>query len=137
MFDGTLGGALAILATTAVGAGVLAVVFYARPLTAVGLRLGRRLHLLHEPPPPPVGMPLERIARDLRRLRPQTVHDAGEPVARYRGAVAAYDDALADACRALGIETDLRDLPDGLDRETERLRVEVELERSGVELHGP
>ena len=136
MPEGALGGALWIVATTAVGALVLGAVLYARPLTAGGIRLGRLLHLLPDPAPPPTGMPLERIARDLRRLRPQTLHAPGQPVARYRGVVAAYDEALVDACRALGIATDLRDLPHGLARETERLRVEVELERAGVELHG-
>lgn len=135
MLDGTFGGAFSILAATAATAAGIALVLHARQLAAGGLRLGRRLRLLPPAAPPPVGMPLERIARDLRRLRPQLVHPAGQPVARYRGVVAAYDDALVDACRALGIATDLPGLPPGLDRETERLRVEVELERAGVQLH--
>lgn len=133
--EGPLSGVLSILMVIAVGALVLALVLYARPVAATGIRVGRRLHLLHESPPAPTGMPLERIARDLRRLRPQTVHDAGVPQARYRGVVAAYDDALDDACRALDIETDLLELPDGLEREAERFRVEVELQRAGIELH--
>lgn len=125
-----------ILAATAVGAVVLGTALYGEQLLGAGARLGRRLGALPPAPPRPTGMPLERIARDLRRLRPLTVHQAGVPVARHRGVVAAYDDALTDACRALGIRTDLRELPEGLARETERLRVEVALERAGVDLHG-
>jgi hypothetical protein len=133
--DGPLGTVLGILAVTAVGAVVVGVVLYAGTLSGAGIRLGRRLHLVRQPPPTPVGMPLERIARDLRRLRLQTVHEAGSPEARHRAVLMAYDGALADACRALGIETDLLELADGMEREAERFRVEVELERAGVQLH--
>ena len=57
-------------------------------------------------------------------------------MAKYRGAVAAYDDALVDACRALELTTELSALPDGVERESERLRVEYELERAGIDLRG-
>jgi hypothetical protein len=53
-------------------------------------------------------------------------------MAKYRGAMAAYDDALLDACRALDLSTDLSTLPEGVERESERLRVEYELERAGI-----
>ena len=58
-------------------------------------------------------------------LDPQT------PVARRRGLLAAYDDALADACRALGLPDLLSDIPDGVERELARLEVEQELVEAG------
>jgi hypothetical protein len=53
---------------------------------------------------------------------------------RRRAIVAAYDDALLDACRALEVPTELDLLTDPLERESERLRTESELERAGVDL---
>jgi hypothetical protein len=46
--------------------------------------------------------------------------------------VRAYDDLLLDACRALEVQTSLASLPEGIERESERLRVEYELERAGL-----
>jgi hypothetical protein len=87
------------------------------------------------PPPVPAGMPIERIAADLRRIRPQALMPAaGTPMARRRAIVAAYDEALLDACRALDVPTELDRITDALERESERLRTEAELARAGVEL---
>jgi hypothetical protein len=80
-------------------------------------------------------MPIERIAADLRRIRPQALTPAaGMPMARRRAIVAAYDEALLDACRALGVPTELDQVTDALERESERLRTEAALERAGVTL---
>jgi hypothetical protein len=133
MLDGPLGGVLAIAIATAVAAVAFGAVFYSGEMVAVTVRVGRLLGILPPPPPTPVGMPLERIVRDLRRLHVEAQrHQPGMSMAKYRGAVAAYDDALLDACRALDLSTDLPTLPEGVERESERLRVEFELERAGI-----
>ena len=135
MLDGPVGGVLAIFMATAVVAVVFGTVLYAGEMVALTVRVGRLLHLIPPPPPRPVGMPLERIAADLRRLRLEARrHPPDMSMAKYRGAVAAYDDALLDACRALDLSTELPTLPDGVEREFERLRVEFELERAGINL---
>ena len=78
-------------------------------------------------------MPLERIAADLRRLHGEVRrHPRGHADGEVRGDVAAYDDALLDACRALDLSTDLSELPEGVERESERMRIEFELERAGI-----
>jgi hypothetical protein len=135
MLDGPFGGVLAIIIATAVAAVAVGSVFYAGEIVALSRWVGRLLHLVPPPPPIPVGMPLERIAADLRRLRLEARrHPPDMSMAKYRGAVAAYDDALLDACRALDLSTELPTLPDGVERESERLRVEFELERAGINL---
>lgn len=99
-------------------------------------RLLRRLRALVPPPMPrPSGMPIERIAADVRRLR----QDIGAlppqmPQQRRRGVLAAYDDALLAACQALELSTTLAALPEGIAHDLERLRVEEELRRSGLVL---
>jgi hypothetical protein len=80
-------------------------------------------------------MPIERIAADLRRIRPQArLQQAGTPMVRRRAILAAYDQALLDACRALDVPTELDRIADSLERESERLRTESELQRAGVDL---
>lgn len=97
------------------------------------LRTGRVLHLAEPEPVRPAGPPIERIAADAQRIRSQ-IRQAppGMPVARMRGWVAAYDDVLVTACRALGLEERLSSLPTGPERELERERVERMLVREGV-----
>ena len=118
--------------------GVIAVVWcvYNGPrLGAWAIRAGRLLRILPPPPPTPLGMPIERISADLRRIRARALAQAeGMPLVQRRAILAAYDDALLDACRALGVHTDLEAMNDDLDRESERLRTEVQLERSGIVL---
>lgn len=85
----------------------------------------------------PVGPPIERIARDAHRLRAELLATApGTPMARRLGLRQAYDDLLADACRALGVPDTLSALPPGTDRDAERLLVEHRLEAAGLRL-GP
>lgn len=135
MLDGPGGGVLAIVLATAIATVTLGTVLYAGEIRGLLVRSGRLLHLLPPPPPAPLGMPFERIAADLPRLRVEArEHQPGMSMAKYRGAVAAYDDALLDACRAVDVPTELGRLPDGVEREAERLRVEYELERAGINL---
>ena len=56
------------------------------------------------------------------------------PMARRRGTTAAYDDLLVHAARALGVPDTLTGLPEGTDREAERLRVEHLLAQAGLRL---
>ena len=118
--------------------GVVAVVwcvFNGRRFVAWVVAAGRLFRILPPPPPTPLGMPIERISADLRRIRAKALARAeGMPVVQRRAILAAYDDALMDACRALGVDTDLDAMNDDLDREGERLRTEVQLERAGIDL---
>jgi hypothetical protein len=95
----------------------------------------RRIWFTQSRRPIPDGLPIERIAADIRRIRPQARQlESGMPMARRIAIVAAYDEALLDACRALEVPTELDRLTDSLERESERLRTEAELERAGVDL---
>jgi hypothetical protein len=58
----------------------------------------------------------------------------GMPMARRSAIVAAYDEALLEACRALDVPTELGQITDALERESERLRTEYGLEQAGVDL---
>ncbi|HEX4686421.1 MAG TPA: hypothetical protein VH228_06545 [Nocardioides sp.] len=108
---------------------------HAAQIVELAVRGAQAVHLVKAPPPAPVGMPIERIAADLRRIRPQALMQAtGTPMARRRGIIAAYDQALLEACRALEVPTELDRITDALERESERLRTEAELARAGVEL---
>lgn len=132
---GSWGGILYIVEVTAIGAGVLWCVLNLRRLRDLATATGRRLRLLPPALPEPSGMRIERIAADLRRIRPQAMHPRpGTPMVRRRAVVAAYDDALLDACHALGVPTELDRISDALERESERLRAEHELEEAGVDL---
>lgn len=135
MVDDTVGGLLRILAATAIAAVVVGGVLYPRRIRAVSVRIGRRLHLLPPAAPTPIGLPLEQVVRNLRRLQPEALRPRpGTTNAKHRGTVAAYDDLLLDACRAVEVPTSLGSLPEGLERESERLRVEYELEQAGIRI---
>jgi hypothetical protein len=135
MPGGSWGGVLYIAEVTMVGAAVLWCVLSVRRLGGVVVAVGRRLRLLPPEIPAPSGMRIERIAADLRRIRPLAMHPAsGTPMVRRRAIVAAYDDALLDACHALGVSTELDRITDALERESERLRTEHELAEAGVDL---
>lgn len=127
---------VAVLALITVGAAsVFWTIAHAPDILELGIRSAQTLGLVKTPLPPPGGMPIERIAADLRRIRPQARTPAmGTPMARRRAVAAAYDEALMDACRALDVPTELDRLTDALERESERLRTENELERAGVDL---
>ncbi|MCW2867967.1 MAG: hypothetical protein JWR20_2155 [Marmoricola sp.] len=113
---------------------VFSLALHARTVAEQGQALGRRLHLLRPAPAPTHGPPLERLAADLRRLRPQARSPRpGVPMARHRGTVAAYDSVLLDTARALSVPTGLAGLPEhGMDREAERLRLEAALAEAGI-----
>ena len=127
-----LAGIAQIAVVTALGAAVVAVVLHGPTLVRTGRRLGLRLGIL-APDEPVLPQPVEQVARDVRRIRADlVVLDPQTPVARRRGLLAAYDDALADACRALGLPDLLGDVPDGVDRELARLEVEQGLVEAGL-----
>ena len=98
----------------------------------------RRVGLVRPAPEPePVRVPLERIAADLCRLA-TAMRDAPRGISRVRhtGTLLAYDDRLAAAALALDVRHALQELPLGMDRDLERLRVEVELRSAGL-VFGP
>jgi hypothetical protein len=135
MPEGSWSGVIVIAEVTAFGAAVLWCVFNTSRLGELAIGFGRLVRVLPPRPPTPAGMRIERIAADLRRIRPQAMSPAtGMPMVRRRAIVAAYDDALLDACHALGVATDLDLITDALERESERLRAEHQLKEAGVDL---
>jgi hypothetical protein len=136
----TLG--VAVVAVTAFTAMLPAtavwVVLHADGFGARAVALGRRWHLLRPEPVLTYQRPLERTASDLRRLSAE-LRQAGRGMSavRWRGLQMAYDDTLVTACRSLEVVTALRDLPDGMDREIERIRVEAALEQAGLRFRTP
>lgn len=88
-------------------------------------------------PPAPVSdhRPIERIAADLRRVRRTLAgFEPGTSAVKKIAARQAYDALLVQACSALEVEHRLRLLPEGMDREIERFRVEECLRRLGLSL---
>ena len=53
-------------------------------------------------------------------------------MARRTGTLAAYDDVLLEACRAVDLPDTLTGLPEGTERDAERLRLEFLLDRAGL-----
>ena len=85
--------------------------------------------------PVPDGPPIEEVARSLARLRPQVLAPApGTTMARRRGTTAAYEDRLVQAARALGVPDTISGVPEGTDREAERMRLEHLLREAGLAL---
>ena len=125
-------GFLKVIGISLVPVALFSLVLHARQIVERAVVVARRWHLLREPPAPALGPPLESLARDLRRLRPQARFPrAGMPMARQRGIEAAYDEKLVATARALAVATQLDEMPFGLNREAERLRLEHDLERAG------
>ena len=86
-------------------------------------------------PEAPIGPAVEDVARSLRRLRPQVLAPApGTTMARRRGTTMAYDDLLAEAARALAVPDALSGMPEGTDRDAERLRLEHLVREAGLAL---
>lgn len=126
-------GFLKVIGISLVPVGVVGALIHAGDLYEHTVVLGRRLHLIPPQAVPPAGPPLEKLAADLRRLRAEVRHPRpGITMARQRGVVSAYDGVLVSTARALGVPTTLADLPDGLDHEAERLRLEFALEDAGL-----
>lgn len=133
-----LTGLLYLALATAVGATVLGLALYGEDLLRAAATIRGRVVGPSSQPERPDGPPLDRIAGDLRRLQPLVRHPGpGQPMARRRAVQAAYDDALVDACRAVGLPDTLSGLPIGTEREAERLRVEYLLEQAGIQLGDP
>ncbi len=132
--DGTvLYGFLKVIGISLVPVAVFGAALHARALLDRCVGLAQRRHLLASPGPVPTGPPLEKLAADLRRLRPQARSPRpGVPMARQRGIVAAYDQVLVDTARTLAVPTTLASLHEGFDREAERLRLEHALEVAGL-----
>jgi hypothetical protein len=135
MPGGSWAGVVVLAEVTLMGVAVVGCALNLDGIIDGGRRVGRWLHILAPPAPVTTGMPIERIAADLRRIRPQALRPAdGTPYSRRQAIVAAYDDVLLDACRALGVSTELDLITDALERESERLRAEHELQKAGVDL---
>jgi len=125
------GGVVVVLGTLMLGIAAGFVLFQAE--------LGRAWHRIRQrvapAPESPSGRPIEEVARSLRRLRPQVFAPApGTTMSRRRGTTMAYDDLLAEAARALGVPDALSGMPEGTDRDAERLRLEHLLRRAGLAL---
>ncbi|MEC3974699.1 hypothetical protein [Amycolatopsis sp. H20-H5] len=97
-------------------------------------RLLRSAHRRFRPPAAqPDHPPIQLLAADLRRVHELLAHfGTGTPASRRTATKQAYDALLAQACSAVEIEQRLAELPEGLDRELERLRVEESLRRAGL-----
>ncbi|GAB3450107.1 hypothetical protein [Actinophytocola sediminis] len=83
--------------------------------------------------PPPAGPPIERLTADLRRVhRTLAEYPPGTPNVRRCATRDAYDALLVQACAAVDVPHRLADLPAGMARELERLRVEEALRQAGL-----
>jgi hypothetical protein len=132
--DGTvLLGFAKVIGISLVPVAVFGVALHGRAFLEQGRAFGRRLRLVPPALPSAPGPPLEKLAADLRRLRPEVLSPRpGIAMARQRGIVAAYDGVLVATAQALGVPTTLVDLPEGLDHEVERLRLEHALGQAGI-----
>jgi len=126
-------GLVELAAAAALPCGVIWLVLH---VDGIGERLvsfGRRCRVLPRPPVCPADPPVQRLAADLRRLAAAVDQvPRGTTYARRKGLLAAYDDVLVTACRALEVPQSLSTLPYGMDRELERMRVEASLESAGL-----
>jgi hypothetical protein len=81
----------------------------------------------------PAGPPIERLAADLRRVHRQLAgYPSGTSAARRIGTRQAYDELLGQACRQIEVPNRLDGLPEGIDRDIERLRIEQSLRDRGL-----
>ncbi|MFF0149392.1 hypothetical protein ATK36_0031 [Amycolatopsis sulphurea] len=125
--NGATAGTLVLFAVVSLAPSAL---FWAALRTPALVRRLRRAR------PVPSGPPVEQVAADLRRVRRTLAgFPPGTPAARRIGTRQAYDELLLTACRELGVEHRLATLPEGFERELERLRVADTLSRRGLVLH--
>lgn len=82
--------------------------------------------------PTPAWPPIERLAADLRRLRPMP-EDSRRSRVQREGARLAYLDLIIEACERLDVPQDLRSRY-GLAREAELMRVEAALAAAGLDV---
>jgi hypothetical protein len=136
MDDTVLLGFLKVIGISLVPVALFGAALHARAILEQGTAWGRRLHVLPAPAPLTSGPPLEKLAADLRRLRPMArMPRPGVPMVRQRGIVAAFDHVLVDTAKTLAVPTNLAELAEGIDREAERLRLEHALEVAGLVWH--
>ncbi len=132
-------GVIKIAAAALLPVALLYVMMHFEQVSRVVLRVLRWCHLVPKPKPlrPPPRVPLEKITTDLCRLS-TAMRDVPPEAsrARKRGLLLAYDDALAKAALALDVPESLDDLPLGMDRDLERMRVESTLRDAGLQF-GP
>src|ERR1700712_5509562 len=84
-------GFLEVIGISLIPVALMSALIHRRVIHERYVALGRRLHLLPPAPLPPAGPPLERLAADLRRLRPQALAPRpGVAMAKQRGIVAAH-----------------------------------------------
>lgn len=93
----------------------------------------RALRKLRRPALVAENQPIESIAADLRRVRRVlSCFQPGTSAIKRIGARQAYDELLIQACSALDVEHRLHSLPEGVDRDIERLRLEECLRDRGL-----
>ena len=80
------------------------------------------------------GKPVEQLAADLRRLRVAVATDQRRSATHQLANRVAYDQLLMQACQMLNVPHELRENTAGPERDIEQIRVEAELERTGVML---
>ncbi|MGH3761066.1 hypothetical protein [Actinophytocola sp.] len=79
------------------------------------------------------SLPIEQLAADLRRVHRLLVQcPDGTPMVRRVATRAAYDELLRQACEAVDVSHELDTLPEGVERDMERLRVEEALRSAGL-----
>jgi len=93
-------------------------------------RIGERIRSRRVVPRNP---PIEQLAADLRRVHRLLVQTPdGTPMVRRVATRDAYDELLRQACQAVEVRHDLDALPEGIERNMERLRVEEALRDAGL-----
>ncbi|HEY9294364.1 MAG TPA: hypothetical protein VIP98_24040 [Microlunatus sp.] len=81
-----------------------------------------------------VGIPIERLGFDLRRLRNLIRHSEHASATQQAALRQAYDRVLVETCTMLDLPHRLELPSEGLERDIERLRVEAMLEGHGIVL---
>ena len=79
-----------------------------------------------------VGIPIERLGSDLRRLRELIRHSDHCSATQQVALRQAYDRVLIETCEMLDLPHQLELPTEGLERDIERLRVEAMLEGHGI-----
>jgi hypothetical protein len=81
----------------------------------------------------PTGLPIEQLAADLRRVHRLLVQcPDGTPMVRRVATREAYDELLRQACAAVDVSHELDAVPEGMERDMERLRIEEALRTAGL-----
>ena len=127
-------GVIKLVAAALLPVAVLYVTMHFGKVSRPVLRVMRWCHLVPKPKPgPPLRVPLEKITADLCRLS-TAMRDVPPEASRARkhGLLLAYDDVLGKAALALDVPQALAELPLGMDRDLERMRVESDLRGAGL-----